>query len=149
MWRVCKNFKLLKQSSYQSVNEAVFPARALFFFFFSWLSIEQICSITDWRLSSDGLEQKACVLEDFKTKADSFFVAHNDRLALQNRHCQSVHMHADKHITTVFWGPSQYVCTETLHTHTHTKMLLSDAFSVDTEHNLRATVITEYLSAKK
>lgn len=70
-------------------------------FFFFWLSREQIFSITHWRLSSDGLEQKACVLEDSKTKADDFFVAHNDRLAQLNRHCQSADMRADKHPSAV------------------------------------------------
>lgn len=58
--------------------------------------------LCNWlRLSYDGLEQKACVLEDFKTKADDFFVAHNDRLAPLNRRCQLVYMRAYKHTSAV------------------------------------------------
>lgn len=77
----------------------LFSQQGHWFFFF--LIKQRADLLHDWRLSSDGLEQKACVLEDFKTKADGFFVAHNDRLALLKRHCQSAHTRADKHTSAV------------------------------------------------
>lgn len=63
---------------YESVNEAAVP-------FF--LRIKQIINRLDscWLsvgLSSDGLEQESCAVENFSTKGNYFFAAHNNSIPL-------------------------------------------------------------------
>lgn len=112
-------------------------------------------TLADWSLSSDGLEQKACVFEHFETKADDFLCAHNDKLtllthAVNHRTC----MHAQIHTPTIPYCIYKYMFVHKLFSDTQlrfyqcgksviylNKVIYSIIFQIPFMVNLKESII--------
>lgn len=115
---------IIKDLAFSQGNEAVLSAlwiQAGCFFFFCQYKAESRFTRAHRSLSADGLEQKGCVIEHFKTQADDCLVAPGDMLTLwMQTVSQCMQCHTLYH--------SIYICAQT-----RTRFFFQSHLSVNSE----------------